>query len=367
MENDSNRGRIVFMRILFLNSSLTSGGSERVMTLLANKFADKGIDTTMSLVRELGPDTYKVNDKVDLIRYKYGTKNKAIIAIKRFKKIRKQIKKGCFDAVIVFMNDLNLITLIAAGNLGTPIYISERADPSKRNVGKLYKLLEKHYYPKCAGIVFQTSDVAAQFPDELRKKSTVIPNPVSENLPEPYTEKRKKKIVSAGRLTDQKNFPMLINTFARFHREYPEYELFIYGKGPKEAELKELVKSKGIESSVHFPGFVDNIINEIMDAEIYVSTSNFEGISNSMIEAMAMGLAVICTDCPVGGARMMIENGVNGILIPVEDEELLHNELAEVANDNYRADKLGNNAIRIREQFSADRVSDIWIEMVSKR
>ena len=355
------------MKVLFLNSSLTSGGSERVMTLLANKFADKGIDTTMSLVRELGPDVYKVNDKVRLVRYKYGTKNKAIIAIKRFIKIKKQIKNGHFDAVIVFMYDLNLFTLMAAGNLGTPIYISERADPSNRNEGKLYKFLEKHFYPKCAGMIFQTPDVVNQFSEEIQKKSVVIPNPVSEDLPEPYNGIRKKKIVAIGRFTDQKNFPMLINAFAEFHHIYPEYELYIYGKGPKEEMLKEQVKMKKITSSVHFPGFVDTIIDEIKDAEIYVSSSNFEGISNSMIEAMAMGLAVICTDCPVGGARMMIQDRINGILIPVGDEEMLKKMLKEIAADRQWAEELGEKALEIRESFSTNKIADMWIRVVSRK
>lgn len=335
------------------------------MTLLANKFADKGINTTMSLLRELGPDTYKVNDKVNLVRYKYGTKNKVVIAIKRFIKIKKQIKEGNFDAVIVFMHDLNLITLIAAGNLGIPIYISERSDPSKRNESKLYKLLQKHYYPKCAGMVFQTPDVAEQFTEELRKKSIVIPNPVSDQLPEPYTGIRKKKIVSAGRFTDQKNFPMLINAFAEFHNKYPEYELYIYGKGPKEKNIKALVRSIGLESSVHFPGFVDNLIYEIKDAEIYVSTSNFEGISNSMIEAMAMGLAVICTDCPVGGARMMIKNGVNGILIQVGDKNELSEQMKQLAMRPELRNNLGENALNVRKNFSIDEITACWENMIS--
>lgn len=354
------------MKVLFVNSSLTSGGSERVMTMLANKFADKGIDTTMSLVRELGPDTYKVNDKVKLVRYKYGTKKKVVIAIKRFLKIKKQIREGRYDAVIVFMNDLNLITLMAAGNCGTPIFISERADPSKRNDGILYKLLERHYYQKCAGIVFQTKEVMQQFQEKLQKKSIVIPNPISEELPEPYGGIRKKRIVSIGRMTDQKNFPMLINAFAGFHREYPEYELYIYGKGPKELLLKELVKSKGIEESVHFPGFVNNIIEEIMDAEIYVSTSDFEGISNAMLEAMSMGLAVICTDCSVGGARMMIQDRVNGILIPVGNEIALLNALKEIAGGLLSAEELGHNAIQIRNDFSLVKITDMWVELVGK-
>ena len=354
------------MRILFLNSSLTSGGSERVMTLLANKFADKGIDTTMSLARELGPDTYKVNDKVKLVRFKYGTKNKAVIAIKRFIKIRNQIRIGHFDAVIVFMNDLNLITLMAAGNLGTPIYISERADPSKRNNSKLYKFLEKHYYPKCAGIVLQTPDVVKQFPDELRKKSTVIPNPIPEQLPDPYSGVRKKRIVSVGRFTDQKNFPILINVFSKFHQDHPEYELYIYGKGPKEDELKQIVKDKDIKSSVHFPGFVDDIVDEIKDAEIYVSTSNYEGISNSMLEAMAMGLAVICTDCPVGGARMMIQDGINGCLIPVGDEEALLEQITKIVMKPKLRNKLGRKALDVRDGFSIDVIAKCWINMISK-
>ena len=216
-------------------------------------------------------------------------------------------------------------------------------------------------------MVCQTPDVMQQFPDKLRKKSVVIPNPVSEQLPEPYTGLKKKKIVSVGRFTDQKNFPMLINAFAEFHREYPEYELFIYGKGPKEDEIKNLVKKKRIESSVHFPGFVDDIIDEIKDAEIYVSSSNFEGISNSMIEAMAMGLAVICTDCPVGGARLMIENGVNGILIPVGDVNKLFEQIKRLAMISEIRYQLGINAINVRKNYSVDEIATRWINLISKQ
>ena len=355
------------MRILFINSSLTSGGSERVMTLLANKFSDKGIDTTMSLVRELGPDVYRVSEKVKLVRYKYGTKNKVVIAIKRFIKLRQQIKNGKFDAVIVFMNDLNLITLMAGANTGTPIYISERADPSKRLDTKIYKVLEKHYYPKCTGMIFQTPDVRDQFTDEIKKKSKVIPNPVSENLPEPHIGERKKRIVAAGRFADQKNFSMLIKAFSEFHKDFTDYYLYIYGKGPKEKELKELALNLGIGDSVFFPGFVDNLIDEIKDASMYVSSSNYEGISNSMIEAMAMGLPVICTDCPVGGARMMIKSGTNGFLIPVDNEKVLSETLKLIGNDPNLGERLGNNAIKVRVTHSVDKIADMWIEMVNKK
>lgn len=355
------------MRILFLNSSLTSGGAERVMTILANKFSDIGIDTTMSLVRELGPDTYKVNDKVKLVRYKYRTHNKAVIALKRFIKIRNQIKYGNFDAVIVFMNDLSLITLMAAWNLGTPIYISERADPSKRNDSILYKLLERIYYPKCTGMVFQTNDVMEQFSEEIKKKGCVIPNPVAENLPEPYMGLRQKKIVAVGRLDDQKNFSMLINAFSLLHKNYSDYCLYIYGIGPKEIELKELVSTLGIRDFVFFPGFVFNLMDEIKDAAMYVSSSNYEGISNAMIEAMAMGVPVICTDCPVGGARMMIKSGINGLLIPVGDEKALYENMECLLNKTELVKKISCESLKVRNEYSSGKIAAMWLDLIAKK
>ena len=347
-------------KILFVNSSLTDGGSERVMTLIANQFAKEQNNVTMILLRDKKKDTYELNNNINCIRFKYLSKNKIIIAIQRIYKLRKIIKNGKYDYIISFMNDINITTLLAGWNLHTPIIISERADPSVRKTNKLYKTLEYFIMSKAEKIVFQTEQVKKMYPNKIQKKSVVIPNPVNNNLPEPYYGKRDKKIVAIGRLSNQKNFPMLINAFAKFHKNNKDYILEIYGDGPLLNELKDLVKKHNLERNVFFKGYVKDVINAIKNAEMYISTSNYEGISNAMIEALAMGIPSICTNCPVGGASMMIKHNINGILIPVKDEETLVKSMNKISNNLELANKLSTNAIKIREEYSIEKIVKNW-------
>lgn len=347
-------------KILFVNSSLTGGGSERVMVLLANEFSKQGYDVTMALVREKEKETYFLNKNIKKIKFNYGTRNKLIIAVKRIIKLRKIIKKEQFGVVISFMYDINLTTLIAGQGLKIPIIISERADPSARKQSKIYKWIEYKYYKKAHKIVFQTEEVKKMYPQDLQKKSQVISNPVNSNLPKCYEGERRKNIASVGRMVEQKNFFMLIEAFAKFHNIYPDYKLSIYGEGTLLEALKEKVNELNISEMVVFPGYVKNVNEEIKDFSMYISTSNYEGISNSMIEALAMGIPTVCTDCPVGGARLMIKNKVNGILIPVGDVEALYNSMLELAENEELAKIISKNAIKIRESHSIENIVEQW-------
>ena len=351
-------------KILFINSSLTGGGSERVMTLIANQFAKEQNNVTMVLLRDKKKDTYKLNNNINCIRFKYASKNKIIIAIQRIYKLRKAIKNGKYDYVISFMNDINITTLLAGWNLHTPIIISERADPSVRKTNKLYKTLEHFIMTKAEKIVFQTEQVKKMYPNKIQKKSVVIPNPVNKNLPEPYHGKKDKKIVAIGRLSNQKNFPMLINSFAEFHKENNDYVLEIYGEGSLLSELKDLVKKHELEKHIFFKGYIEDIPTAIKKAEMYISTSNYEGISNAMIEALAMGIPSICTNCPVGGASMMIKNNINGILIPVKDEKALVESMNKISKDLEFANKLSNNGCLVREEYSIEKIAKKWQKII---
>lgn len=347
-------------KILFVNSSLTGGGSERVMVLLANEFANQGYDVTMALVREKEKETYKLDLKVKCIKFKYGTTNKLKIALKRLKDLRKLIKSNDFDVVISFMYDINIITLLSTIGLDVPIIVSERANPSARNHSSLYKWFEHKCYLKAYKIVFQTEDVKKMYPMYLQEKSEVIPNPVNKNLPKYFEGERRKNIASVGRCIQQKNFLMLIEAFAKFHKLYSDYKLFIYGEGPLLEELKKRVSELGITKNVFFPGYIKNVNEEIQDFSMYISTSNYEGISNSMIEALAMGIPTICTDCPVGGARLMIKNKISGVLIPVGDIEALYNSMIELVENKELAKKISENSIKIRESYSIENVVEKW-------
>ncbi|MBE5887899.1 MAG: glycosyltransferase family 4 protein [Lachnospiraceae bacterium] len=349
-------------KILFINSSLTSGGSERVMTLLANEFAQRGYEVSMVLLRELKPDVYILNSNINVIRFEYGTKNKVIILLKRMYKLRRLFLKNKFDAAIAFMVDINCLALICGMGINLPIIISERADPSRENF--IYRYIEKMLYPKAKKLVCQTPHVVDLYDDNIKKLGIVIPNPVNSDLPYVKEKIVEKKIVTAGRMTEQKDFETLIKAYAKFHIVYPEYTLEIFGKGALAEKLKSLAKDLGVENSVYFHGFVNNLPDYFSEASMYVSTSIYEGISNAMIEAMAIGLPCVCTDCPVGGAHMMIENNVNGILVEIGNEEQICSSMLKIAGDKDFAKSLGSNAKKIREKYSIERIANKWAELI---
>ena len=125
-----------------------------------------------------------------------------------------------------------------------------------------------------------------------------------------------------------------------------------------------MVEKLGIKDKVEFKGFVKDIPNEIRRAYLYVSTSNFEGISNAMLEALAMGIPVVCTNCPVGGAELVIENGINGYLVDVGNEEELEENIEKVLSDNMLRKKLSLEAIKVREKLALENICDQWIKLL---
>lgn len=354
-------------KIIFVNASLTGGGSERVMATLANSLADMGFDVTMIVVRDK-ERTYELNKKVNDIQLTYKNNNILYILFKRIYKIRKIIKKRNADTIISFMSDINFFTILSCINLNKRVIISERAHPLLINVNTkkpLYiRILKKLLYPLADGVVFQTKFAKECYPAKIRKKGYLIPNPISPNLPDVYNGTRKKVIVAAGRLSEEKNFSMLISAFYEVSKIHKDYKLIIYGRGHMLKNLKLLRKKLNLEDKVKFPGYVDNLMERIKNASIYVSSSNFEGISNSMLEAMAMGIPSICTDCPVGGAAMVIENNKNGILIPVGDVLALRDAMLKIIEDQEFGKLLSMEAVKVRDRYDVSKICKMWIDVI---
>lgn len=354
-------------KIIFVNASLTGGGSERVMATLANYLAVKGFDVTMILVRDR-ERTYELNSKVNYVQLIYNSNNKFYILYKRIYEIRKIIKQQNPDTIISFLTDINLFTILSCINLKKKVIISERAHPLLINVNEkkpLYiRILKKILYPLADGIVFQTNFAKECYPSKIQRKGYIIPNPISPNLPDIYNGPRKKVIVAAGRLSEEKNFCMLISSFYEVSKIHKDYKLIIYGRGHMLGELKLLRKKLNLEEKVKFPGYVDNLMDRIKNASIYVSSSDFEGISNSMLEAMAMGIPSICTDCPVGGAAMVIENNANGILVPVGDVSALRDAMLKIIEDKEFANLLSKEAVKVREKYDVSKICNKWIDII---
>lgn len=176
----------------------------------------------------------------------------------------------------------------------------------------------------------------------------------------------RKKIVAVGRFTTQKNFPMLIRAFSEFHKKHSEYELVIYGEGELRTEYMKLIDELGLAYFVKLPGYVSDVNERMRSAAMYVSASNFEGISNAMLEALAMGVPSVCTDCPVGGAAMVIQDGRNGILIPVGDEQALYQQMCHLVENCEYAENLAQNALDIKNEYSIEMIANRWFKIVDE-
>ncbi|MBO7387139.1 MAG: glycosyltransferase, partial [Lachnospiraceae bacterium] len=302
------------MKIAIISHGASGGGSERVATILANYFVSKNHDVFFYAIHSDGRE-YHLDDR---IHYEFceGGKIRGLKGmINRTFALRRFVKRNKIDTLISFIYEEGISV---CGLKSVNRIFSLRNDPNQIS-GFKAKLIS-HIYEKANSVVFQTEDARAFFGEKIRNHGAVIPNPIKSGLPFWDVNDHNKELIAAGRLSNQKNFKMLINSFAYFSEKHPDYRLTICGEGGLKDSLVAQATELGVADKIAFPGHVTDIHDRMTKAGIYVSSSDFEGISNSMLEAMAVGIPVVCTDCPVGGARMFINDGVNGYLVPVGDD-----------------------------------------------
>lgn len=344
------------------------GGAERVVSVLSNRFAKLGNDVLICTINDYGC-CYDLNEKVKCLSLKCDTFLKQS-ALKRTKLRHVRIKNAVCeyqpDIVISFMSETNIDVCLALKKVKVPLIVSERNDPKIDPASKLKRLLRKFAYKRADGFVFQTEDARNYFNKNIQEKSCVILNPLTETICEAYQGERESKIVAVGRLNAQKNYPLLINAFESFIKTYPEYSLEIFGTGNIEDKLNNIIEQKGLGDKVILKGYLSNVHDAIKNAEFYVMSSDFEGMPNALMEAMALGLPCISTDCPCGGPKMMIKSGENGILVPVKDEEALLNAMLLFAENKAYAQKLGENAVKIREMVDVNIITQNWLDYITK-
>ena len=354
-------------KVIFVTNFLGNGGAARVMSILADNLLKKNMKVEILSFLDRS-DTYELDSDINLIVLKCNSKNKIFQKIERILKLRQEIKKSKEDTTIIsFEYFVNMQTVIANMFFKNKLIISERNDPSRTGNRKIIKRLRNLLYRFADCLVCQTQEAKEYFPKCIQNKTVVIPNPVMANLPNRFEGKRKKEIVTFCRIEKQKNLTMLIDAFKILNEEYPEYKLTIYGDGSEKENLEKYIDNKGLKKQVQLNGFVQNIHNRIIDSTMFVSSSDYEGISNSMLEAMAIGLPTICTDCPCGGARMVIENNVNGILVPVGDVEELEKAMKSIIKDSKLSNYLSYNSSKIKHKYSEKKILKQWIELINPR
>lgn len=351
--------------IIFIIGYLSNGGAERVVSVLANNFIKKGFN--VSILTILGDKKeYELDSRVKYIPLVSKYNNKLMRILERIVFIRKNIKglNKCY--VISFLAQINIYSIVANMFNKSKLIVSERNDPYQDPSSKLVRMVRDFLYNFVDAFVFQTEDAKNYFSNKIQSKSVVIANPLKENLPEPFIGIREKKIVTAVRLEYQKNVKMLINAYYKIQEEYPEYTLDIYGEGPLKDELINHCKELAIEDKVKFCGYSVDLHNDILKAKVFVLPSNYEGISNSMIEALALGIPVISTDHPIGGAKMFINPEVNGLLVNVNDCEATYKAMKRIIENNSLEEKFSKNAINIRQDLNVNKIANEWQKFIMR-
>lgn len=353
-------------KVLFACHGIGNGGAERVLLTLANNFAVRGYNVTILTTNEAHND-YEINSAIN--RIIITPKHTFAIAriLNRLWQIRKTVKLIKPDTIISFSANINVQMLVANIGLDIRTIISERTDPTRypesaigRKVRNLAYLLANH-------IVFQTEDARSYFSGKIKKNSSIIHNPICINIPVGISSQKENLIIGVGSLGGQKNWKLALSAFSLFVKEHPRYIFEIYGEGPLRSELEYQINSdQNLRNKVFLKGFCQNIVERFKCSNIYVSSSIFEGISNSMLEALALGVPVICTDCPVGGARMFIKNNNNGILVPMNDVTAMYKAMSKYVDDPLFADFVSTNSVKIRKELAVNKIVDKWVSLLNR-
>ncbi|MDO4350880.1 MAG: glycosyltransferase family 4 protein [Eubacteriales bacterium] len=339
------------------------GGAERQLTMLANALSEKGHEVYLLSLAACNLK-YNISDKVKLIDLSDSSRGKAVI-LQRFFKYKKALQEINPDVSIHFWLQSAYFTVGMGKHKYGKIIYAERGDPGDKEYSKLLKVIRNWALPHIDGFVFQSEGAKNYFDEAIQKKSVIIHNAVSvPNEICPFLGQRDKRIVSVGRLHPQKNHKLLINAFAQIADEIPDYTLEIYGDGELRDALQEQITRLDLKNRVFLKGSCADIFDRIRTAALFVLSSDYEGLPNALIEAMALGLPCISTDCRPGGAREIINNGFDGLIVPCNDTQALAKAIKKVICNDEFAKTLSARAPRNIRNFDKDRIYDEWEDFI---
>lgn len=351
-------------KVVFVIPSLSGGGSERVASILANKMSSKGYNITVICLLKK-EQTYYIDKNVNVVFIESYIKNRLKRNAYKFRQFVKTLKTINPDIVVAFTYDCSMITALATRFLKTKLIISERNDPNNDPSSNILRKARNLLYKLGDGFVFQTFDAKNYYGKRICQNSVVIGNPLNEKLPQPYEGTKEKRIVCVSRLAPQKNIKLLIDAFKNGITKLEGYKLELYGDGPLKDEIIKYITEIELEDRIILKGYSKNIYEDIKTADIFVIPSDYEGLSNSMLESLALGIPVIATNCPIGGAKMFIKSYENGILVEVGDLEGLTKKLVELANDENLKRKLSRESVKIRSILNPDKVVEQWMSYIN--
>jgi glycosyltransferase involved in cell wall biosynthesis len=351
--------------LVLVIGSLEGGGAERQMSDMANYWVAKGWKVVLATWS--GPaviDFYPLDARVSRVSLAGPTESAAggmsriHVNLGRALRLRRLLKSTEPHAVLSFMTESNLLTILAGIGLKQRVVVSERVQPAMHNSFPwTWRALRRVLYAWADAVVAQTSDAARWLERNCRARVVVIPNALRA-LPEPR-EGRENLIVAVGRLTRQKGFDVLLRAFAHIAPNFKDWRLAIIGEGVERRSLAALSEELLLAARVTFVGQTSDVVAWMSRAGLVVQPSRFEGFPNVVLESMGLGAAVISSNCASGPADL-IEDGVNGRLVAVDDVGSLARVMAQLMSSPEERARLGRAATAVRERFRQDAVMERW-------
>jgi len=341
---------------------MCNGGAERVISILASQYAAKGWEVEIALLLE-NKVGYDLNSKINIVDLTGKSRSYFVNLPFWVKSIRKYLKRSKPDRVVSFVGRINALVLMSSFGIKIPIIVSERNDPKHDGRGRFILWCCNHFYKeKASAVVFQTKYEASCFSQSLASKSYIVPNPVE--IKDEPSEAEGCVIVTAGRLVKQKNHVMLIDAVKLLKEDIPDVSAEIFGDGSLKESLQIKIDDLRLSDRIKLCGNVSDLHSRIKKARVFVMTSEFEGLSNALIEAMMMGLPCISTDYP--GADEIIEHGVNGMIVPRNNVQALAEALKYILSDASVRQKLSEGAVKTASSYKTEIVMKAWENVIEQ-
>lgn len=367
------------MHIMIVIHSLRGGGAERVAVDLSAYWVRLGYKVSLVTQMTKKTDAYPMPEGVE--RYVMGTAHEtgggvrgAIANWRRVRSLRKLIKKHKPDCVLGMMTTASILSVMAAKGLPCRVLVSEHTHPPMQKLPEAWQRLRRWAYPQAHAVVALTSGTARWIRDHIPgSRVVIIPNAVRWPLApqEPIVTVPEKgerlRLLAVGRLHSVKGFDLLTEAFAMVANYFPDWDLVILGEGDERQTLQKQIDEAGLAERITLLGRVGNMADWYQSADMYVLSSRAEGLSNTLLEAMASGLPVVATDCDTG-PREIIRDNIDGILVnPPEDPEALAAHLSDLMARPLKRTALSRRAVDVKDRFSVPGVMAQWERLLPKK
>ncbi len=312
--------------------------------------------------------------------------------ILRLRGILKHVRRPAI--LFSFQMNSNILSIVAnlllPPRLRLPMIINDRANIRTVTTPTLefgwtwalrisaVRVLARFCYPRAQEIVCNSEANGLQVREFIASESppiSVIYNPVAvaeiqARFPgrdrSDFIQAGSPRIVGHGRLHRGKGWKVLIRSFARVCAVFPVAILRLVGEGQQRSELEALAREIGVADQCEFLGHSGDPLQEVESGDVYVLASRSEGMPNSLLEAIALGLPCVSTDCPTGPSEILGRDGSIGRLVPVGDCEILAREILELLSDGNLRNELGRAARRRALDFRPSNCIDGYEKVIRK-